>query len=168
MLLDRGEQVFTKYAKQATDSKSKTIPAKDVWRLYDTYGFPLDLTRLMCDELGLEINEADVEVEREKAKAASKAEKKGAAELVKLDVHDIASLEARGDISKTDDSAKFKKGTIQGKIKAIYHQKKFLDSTKDIPENGQFGIVLDKTNFYAEQGGQQFDTGQCFPCMVFT
>jgi alanyl-tRNA synthetase len=141
--------MFTKYADQTKASGTKVIPAKNVWRLYDTYGFPLDLTRIMSEELGLDINEAEVEVEREKAREASKAEKRGAAGLVKLDVHDIGALDSRQDISKTDDSAKFQKGVIQSTIKAIYH-KKFVTSTKEIPEGEQFGIILDKTNFYGK------------------
>lgn len=45
-------------------------------------------------------------------------------------------------------------------VKAIYHGKQFLQSTKDIPESEQLGLLLDKTNFYAEQGGQEYDTGR--------
>lgn len=44
-------------------------------------------------------------------------------------------------------------------MKAIYHDKKFLLSTSEIPSGTSFGIVLDKTCFYAEAGGQEYDTG---------
>lgn len=48
---------------------------------------------------------------------------------------------------------------ISATVKAIYHAKQFLDSTFNIPAGASFGIVLDKTCFYAEAGGQEYDTG---------
>ena len=44
-------------------------------------------------------------------------------------------------------------------MKAIYHDRKFLSSTSDLPEGVTFGILMDKTSFYAEAGGQEYDTG---------
>lgn len=44
-------------------------------------------------------------------------------------------------------------------IRAIYHNKEFVKSTENIANDDQIGIVMDKTNFYAEQGGQEYDTG---------
>lgn len=44
-------------------------------------------------------------------------------------------------------------------MKAIFHNKQFVPSTSDIPEDTSFGILLDKTSFYAESGGQEYDTG---------
>lgn len=78
-----------------------------MWRLYDTYGFPVDLTRLMADELSLTVDEKEFEEAQAQSKEASKAQKKGAKDVVKLDVHDIAALEKNPDVPKTDDSAKF-------------------------------------------------------------
>ena len=48
---------------------------------------------------------------------------------------------------------------ITASIKAIYHDKSFIQSTSSIPENTTFGIILDRTSFYAESGGQEYDTG---------
>ena len=82
---------------------------KDVWRLYDTYGFPVDLTRLMAEELGLGVNEAEFEAAQAASKEASKANaKKDTGVVVKLDVHDIAALEKMEGVPKTDDSFKFR------------------------------------------------------------
>jgi len=48
---------------------------------------------------------------------------------------------------------------IKASIKGIYHSSKFLTSTSELPRDASFGILLDRTNFYAEQGGQENDTG---------
>ena len=154
----------------------KELNGKYVWRLYDTYGFPVDLTLLMAEELGLGVNNKEFEEAQTASREASKASLKvGAKDVVKLDVHDIASLKNNTSLSKTDDSAKFGKslapkycpalrtsqgvGNINAAIKAIYYKKAFSQSTLDIPADTVFGIILDRTSFYAEAGGQEYDTG---------
>ncbi|KAG2744889.1 hypothetical protein P692DRAFT_201841392 [Suillus brevipes Sb2] len=57
--LDRGEKLFDQYATRTKDQGAKELNGADVWRLYDTYGFPVDLTRLMAEELELGINEKE-------------------------------------------------------------------------------------------------------------
>lgn len=108
--LDRGEKLFDQYAARAKQQGLKELSGKDVWRLYDTYGFPEDLTRLMAEELGLGVNDKEFEEAQLASKEASKAtQKKGTSDVVKLDVHDIAVLD-NGAVPKTDDSPKFGKG----------------------------------------------------------
>jgi len=158
--LDRGEAMFEKYAQQCKDQGTKDLSGADVWRLYDTYGFPVDLTKLMAEERGLNIDDKAVEEAQEKAREASKGEKKALADVVKLDVHDLGKLEKMTEVPKTEDHYKFGRVDITAKVKAIYHAKNFVQSTKDVPEGGQIGILLDRTCFYAEQGGQEFDMGR--------
>lgn len=158
--LDRGESMFEKYAQQCKQNGTSDLAGADVWRLYDTYGFPVDLTRLMAEERGLRINDAEVEEAQEKAREASKGEKKALAELVKLDVHDLGKLEGMSEVPKTDDAAKFGRGNITANVVAIYHDKTFKPSTDSIPSGDQLGLLLDRTNFYAEQGGQEADAGR--------
>ncbi len=50
-------------------------------------------------------------------------------------------------------------GNIDATIKAIYHKKAFFPSTQEVPVDVVFGIILDRTSFYAEAGGQEYDTG---------
>ncbi|RPD74749.1 hypothetical protein L226DRAFT_545685 [Lentinus tigrinus ALCF2SS1-7] len=158
--LDRGEKLFEQYAKKALEAGQKELSGKDVWRLYDTYGFPVDLTRLMAEELGLSVNEAEFEAAQAASKEASKGGvKKGTGEVVALDVHDIAALEMNSAVPKTDDSPKFQQGNITAKVVAIYSKKAFLQTTDEIPEDSTFGLILDRTSFYAESGGQEYDTG---------
>ncbi|KAK6820861.1 hypothetical protein PG987_015261 [Apiospora arundinis] len=129
--LDRGEKQFEKYATQALNSGSKKLTGADVWRLYDTFGFPEDLTKLMAEERQLSIDEEEVAVAREKAREASKSVKNSVQTFAKLNVHQIAELKDQLKIPTPDDEAKFLKGDIKA-----------------------------KTNFYAEQGGQVADTGR--------
>jgi alanyl-tRNA synthetase len=134
--------LFEQYATAAREIGLKELNGKDVWRLYDTYGFPVDLTLLMAGELGLGVNKKEFEEAQAASKEASKASLKiGAKDVVKLDVHDIAALEDMS-VPKTDDSAKFGKslapkyylvcntvrryGNIDAIIKAIYHKKAFV------------------------------------------
>jgi alanyl-tRNA synthetase len=106
--LDRGEKLFDQHATRTKDQGLKELNGHDIWRLYDTYGFPVDLTQLMAEELGLTINNDEFEKAQAQSKAASQASsKKGKKDVVKFDVHDLASLEKNPDVPKTDDSAKF-------------------------------------------------------------
>lgn len=158
--LDRGERQFEHYAQQSKLKDSKQLHGADVWRLYDTFGFPVDLTRIMAEERGLSIDEGEFEEARSKAREASKGQKKAALDLIKLDVHDLDNLSRMNDVHKTDDSPKFGRENITAQVKQIYHNKKFMETTEGVPVGEQIGVILDRTNFYAEQGGQEFDTGK--------
>lgn len=156
--LDRGEKLFEQYAIIASKTPQQTLSGKDVWRLYDTYGFPVDLTRLMAEEAGLDIDEPGFEKAKEESREASKGgNNKSKGDLVKLDVHSLGELDSNDSIPKTDDSYKYGLENVKAKIVAIYDGSKFVDSISD---SKQYGILLDKTPFYAEQGGQEYDTGK--------
>jgi alanyl-tRNA synthetase len=108
--LDRGEKLFDQYAIRAKELGVMELNGRDVWRLYDTYGFPVDLTHLMAEELGLGIDEKQFDEAQSLSKEASKASsKQSQGDVIKLDVHDIAVLEQNDLVPKTDDSAKFGK-----------------------------------------------------------
>lgn len=158
--LDRGEKQFEKYAAVAANSEKKKLSGADVWRLYDTFGFPEDLTKLMAEERGLDIDEEEVAVAREKAREASKAVKDAVQTFAKLNVHQISELKDKLRVPTPNDEAKFQKGDIKAKVQLIFTGTEFVKSTKDIATNTPVGVLLDKTNFYAEQGGQVADTGR--------
>lgn len=157
--LDRGEKMFEKYAAQAIKSNTKKLTGADVWRLYDTFGFPEDLTKIMAEERGLETDDEEIKIAQEKAREASKSVKDASVAFAKLDVHQISELDKSG-IPRPNDDAKFLKGDSNAKIQLIYDGKGFVKSTEGLPTDKSFGILLDKTNFYAEQGGQIADTGK--------
>ncbi|KAA1107794.1 Alanine--tRNA ligase [Puccinia graminis f. sp. tritici] len=160
LTLDRGEKMFEKYAEKAKKEGKKNLDGQDVWRLYDTYGFPVDLTLLMAEEARLGIDHDGFEMAQAASKELSKGgKKKVVGTAVELDVHAIAELESNGKVPKTDDSSKFASSSITATVKAIYYDGKFHSSTEAVPSSSRCGIILDKTNFYAEQGGQENDTG---------
>ncbi|KAI4288211.1 MAG: hypothetical protein L6R35_002524 [Caloplaca aegaea] len=158
--LDRGERQFESYAQQSKMKDLTKLHGADVWRLYDTFGFPVDLTRLMAEERSLSIDDTEFNEARLKAKEASRGEKKAASDLVKLDLHDLDSLKKMPGVTQTDDEAKFGRSNITARIQTIYHSRNFHTSTANLPSDTQVGIILDRTNFYAEQGGQENDTGK--------
>lgn len=158
--LDRGEKQFEKYATLAASSGEKKLSGADVWRLYDTFGFPEDLTKLMAEERGLDIDAEEVAVAREKAREASKAVKDAVQTFSKLNVHQIAELKDKLQIPTANDEFKYQKGDIKSKVQLIFTGTEFVKSTKGLAPNTPLGLLLDKTNFYAEQGGQVTDTGR--------
>ena len=160
LTLDRGEIMFNKHAQECQINSLKNLPGAHVWRLYDTFGFPIDLTKIMAEEQGLSVNDEEVCAAQDQARIASKGGKKSTSNSVAFDVHDIATLESMVDVPKTNDIAKYKEDVIESTIKALYHNGKFVKSTLEIPEGQQFAILLDETNFYAESGGQESDTGR--------
>ncbi|KAL2210473.1 alanyl-tRNA synthetase [Sarocladium strictum] len=158
--LDRGETQFERYASKATKDNAKKLDGDVVWRLYDTFGFPVDLTKLMAEERGLDIDEAEVKVAQEKAREASKAVKESVQEFPKLDVHRIAEFEQELKLSRTDDEPKFIKGDSKAKVQVIFDGKKLVKSTNELEAKTALSLLMDKTNFYAESGGQVADTGR--------
>lgn len=158
--LDRGERQFEKYAAAAVKSGANKLSGADVWRLYDTFGFPEDLTQLMAEERGLTIDSEEVSTAREKAREASKSVKEAVQTFAKLNVHQIAELENEHKLERPDSEAKYLRGDINSNVQLIYTGTGFVKSTKDIPLSTPIGVLLDKTNFYAESGGQVADTGR--------
>ncbi|KAG7810744.1 hypothetical protein KL921_002372 [Ogataea angusta] len=159
--LDRGEKLFEQYAIIASKTPEQTLAGRDVWRLYDTYGFPVDLTRLMAEEAGLNIDDEGFEKARLASLEASKAGgSKSGKTLLKLDVHILGALDSNKDIPVTDDSYKYGNKDIKTKIVGIYDGKELLGSTEGTEAGQQLGVLLEKTPFYAEQGGQEYDTGK--------
>ncbi|XP_075992201.1 alanine--tRNA ligase, cytoplasmic [Anticarsia gemmatalis] len=144
------------------------IPGDVAWRLYDTYGFPIDLTHLMCEEKGLTIDMEGYEKAKKESQLISQGKTAGQEDLLALDVYAITHLQETG-VPTTDDSPKYNyvpssadKDAVysfapcSGTIVALRRDKQFVT---EVQSGQDCGIILDKTNFYAEQGGQIFDEG---------
>ncbi|CBI27126.3 unnamed protein product, partial [Vitis vinifera] len=130
---------------------------KDAFVLWDTYGFPLDLTQLMAEERGLIVDVQGFNAALDEARERSRsAQNKQAGGTIVMDADATSALHKRG-VAPTDDSFKFTWFQDHGSvIKAIYSGSEFLESAS---AGNEVGIVLETTSFYAEQGGQIFDTG---------
>ncbi|MDO3628746.1 alanine--tRNA ligase [Mucilaginibacter sp. BT774] len=117
------------------------LPGQNAFKLYDTYGFPIDLTELMVREKGGEINMADFNKALQQQKSRSRA-------ATAIDTGDWTVI-------KDEDTTEF---TGYDETETIAHVVKYRKVTAKGKE--QYQIVLDKTPFYAESGGQVGDTGE--------
>lgn len=146
-----------KFKKAAQDVQGKVLSGQDAFVLWDTYGFPLDLTQLMAEERGLLVDVEGFNNAMEEARERSRsAQNRQAGGAIVMDAEATAALHKRG-VLATDDSFKFIWfQDHESVIKAIYTGSEFIESA--VPGN-EVGIVLESTSFYAEQGGQTFDEG---------
>jgi alanyl-tRNA synthetase len=136
------------------------ISASDAFKLHDTYGFPIDLTRIMAEERGMSVDLDGYETLMEQAKELARTGGKDEdTSLADLPATALAQL-AEGGISKTDDSAKFRHEPIHAKVIAIWNGDDLGLSPASAIEDEELAIILDRTNFYAEMGGQVGDRGE--------
>jgi len=156
--LDRGIKLFEKVASEA---KGLEIPGIEAFRLYDTFGFPIDLTALMANERGMIIDMDGYERERSKAEEMSRTGGKVVQKQLALEGEQVARLRALN-IEPTDDSAKFDLKDVSAHVRAIWNGSSFDDRIKPgiVSRDRMVGIVLDRTSYYAEMGGQEGDTGK--------
>ncbi|KAI1730704.1 tRNA synthetases class II (A) domain-containing protein [Ditylenchus destructor] len=166
--LNRGKILFER-AVNGLPTDVKLFPGDVAWRLYDTYGFPIDLTQLMAEEKGLSVDMEQYEASRKKAVELSAGGVGKVHDSLDLNVHAIAELQTKN-IPLTNDSLKYRYSDdgkmgleaeynferCTGKILAIRKDGQFVDSLS----TGEQGVlILNQTCFYAEQGGQIYDTG---------
>ncbi|XP_041475729.1 alanine--tRNA ligase, cytoplasmic-like [Lytechinus variegatus] len=176
-VLNREEEQFLttlrkgeKYLKKAITELGahEVLPGDVAWKMYDAYGFPLDLTTLIANENGLGVDIEGFEKSRMESKEiTSKGGIKNEQLLSnnKLETTDISHLQEQS-VKDTDDSYKYnyqhlKHGKytfplIHSHILALKTPEGFVES---IQSGQECGIILDRTTFYAEQGGQQWDQG---------
>jgi alanyl-tRNA synthetase len=129
--LDRGMQLF-----ESDASKSNVFPPEDAFKLYDTFGFPLDLTALLCRERGITLDEAAVEARMEQARELSRgAQKKTIVRA--LDLSSNATTQFEG----------FDADSCEAQILEVHAQ------------DEQLLVITDKTVLFSEMGGQEGDTG---------
>ncbi|CAN7097691.1 unnamed protein product [Brassica rapa subsp. narinosa] len=146
-----------KFQKAGQAVQGNTLSGEDAFVLWDTFGFPLDLTQLMAEERGLLVDVDGFNKAMEEARERSRsAQNKQAGGSIAMDADATSKLHKAG-VLATDDSFKytwFK--DHESEVKAIYTGSAFLESSA---AGDNVGLVLTSSSFYAEQGGQIFDTG---------
>ena len=140
--LDKGMAIFQNYLAGATNS---VIPGDLIFKLYDTYGFPVDLTNDIARENGLEIDMEGYNRCMQEQIARGRS-----ASQFSVDYSEQVNLPGKTEFIGYDHS------DTNATVLAIYAENNAVD---EIKEGDQVGIILDKTVFYAESGGQVGDTG---------
>uniref|UniRef100_A0A0D9YC95 Alanine--tRNA ligase n=1 Tax=Oryza glumipatula TaxID=40148 RepID=A0A0D9YC95_9ORYZ len=146
---------FEKFKKAADAVKESG--GTDAFVLWDTYGYPVDLTEVMGVDYGLSVDREgfDAAMEEARQKARNARFKAGENSIV-LDANATAQLRNQG-LASTDDSPKYGYKDNDSVVKAIYTGSEYVSAASG---DEDFGLVLESTSFYAEQGGQIYDTGK--------
>jgi len=149
--LKSGTQIFDLAASDVKSSKSATLAGDTVFKLHDTYGFPFDLTLEMATESGLKVDEDGfrrlMKEQKDRAKADAKAKKSGHT--------DLSEYRKIVDATGKTEFIGYHHQSGEAKIRAIMSDG---HSVQEINE-GEVEIILDRTPFYAEGGGQLSDGG---------
>ncbi|MBQ7185311.1 MAG: alanine--tRNA ligase [Alphaproteobacteria bacterium] len=124
------------------------LPGAVAFKLFDTYGFPLDLTQMILRDKNISVDVPEFEHAMAEQKERSRANTKGTKVL----------WESRSELPATDDKTKYSPdNTMQSKVLAILRDGEFIESADD---GDNVEVALDKTNFYGTQGGQVGDMGE--------
>jgi len=148
--LNSGLRYFEQYAAEARADGSLVIPGEKVFKLYDTFGFPLDLCQELAKENNLEVDEAGFQRELENQKERARQSWEGETRAKEKSIYNPYR---------------------QFKVNAVFYEKDRLEETEvlaiiragqgveQLKEGEEGEIILSETPFYAESGGQVGDKG---------
>ncbi len=149
MTLASGLRTFDQYIREAKSHSQNVLTGEKLFKLYDTFGFPLDLSRELADEQGLAIDEKgfakELDKQRQRARRAWKGEEQLREKRVYEIIKDLPSAYVGYDQDRTE-----------SKVVAIFKNGESIEKLNE-GESGE--IFLDITPFYAEAGGQVGDSG---------
>ncbi len=144
---DRGIELFRKVVQQTRERNSTVISGEDVFGLHTTYGFFNDITEQMAGEVGMTIDRARFqELMKEFKEESGKDRKK------------FAITAVSGELPRTDDSRKYTHLTTAAKLEG-WIQDSTVIKHGALQQDDEAALILERTCFYAEQGGQVGDTG---------
>lgn len=127
---------------------NNVLPGEVAFKLFDTYGFPLDLTQMILRDKNIEVDVAGFEKSMAEQKERSRANTKGTRTL----------WESQTQLSDTDDTKKYMpENEMESKVLSILRNGEFVQSAN---AGDEVEVALDKTNFYGTQGGQVGDSGE--------
>jgi alanyl-tRNA synthetase len=151
--LRTGTQIFDLAATEAREAGGHTLAGETAFRLHDTYGFPIDLTLEMAAEQGLAVDAGEfrrlMTEQRERAKADARARKTG-----KVDLSVYRGL--ADDLGAPVEFTGYDEVTSEGTVSGLVVDEEPAASAQ---EGDELEVVLDRTPFYAEGGGQLADQG---------
>ena len=151
--LKSGTQIFDLASVALKKSKATVLPGDEVFKLHDTYGFPFDLTLEMAREEGLEVDEDGfrrlMKEQKDRAKADAKAKKSGHT--------DVSVYKTIADKSGKSEFIGYSQQSSESKLTGIVVDGIGVASAS---EGDDVEIVLNRTPFYAEGGGQLADGGR--------
>ena len=152
--IDQGLAILAEMEASMASSGEKTLSGENAFKLYDTYGFPLDLTREILEEKGWGVDEegfnAAMKEQKDKARKARKA-----TNYMGADVTVYQSI----DPAITSEFVGYDKLSVDSKISVLTTEEEIVEALTD----GQAGtIITDETTFYGTMGGQQGDKGIIF------
>ncbi len=149
--IDQGMLILEDYMDQVRANGSNQLTGEMVFKLHDTFGFPLDLTREIADENNLTLDETgfqnEMKAQKNKAREAHKNREGSAWEK---------DLFAKTDKSVTTQFVGYSEYSCESTVQFIVHDDELTDSAQ---QDDAITLVLDRTPFYAESGGQTGDTG---------
>ena len=149
--IDQGLSILSEMEQSMKEKGVKELPGKDAFKLYDTYGFPLDLTIEILEEKGFRVDqdgfEKEMQVQRETARAARKTTNYMGAD---------ATVYEQLDPAMTSKFLGYDALTCDGTITAMTTE---TEVVKELTEGSKGTIIADQTTFYATSGGQEADKG---------
>ena len=123
------------------------LPGDIAFKLFDTYGFPLDLTQMILRDKNIDVDVAGFEKSMAEQKERSRANTKGTRVF----------WESQTDLADTDDTAKYAPTDMESRVLSILRNGEFVESAS---AGDEVEIALDRTTFYGTQGGQVGDSGE--------
>ncbi len=163
-MLDRGISYFSDLKEEMKGEGKTEVAGEQAFFLYDTLGFPIDLTEQMAEEAGLTVDsksfEAEMEAQKQRSRDARNAAKSGGATRLEL-IAEQTSWLANNDIETTNDEFKYEWDLdLESSVTAIFTEDGFLSDGEEASTGANVGIILDQSSFYAEAGGQEADIGE--------
>lgn len=147
--LNDGLSILSKLIEQAQANNAKLISGEDVFRLYDTYGFPVELTDEYVVEAGLSIDREGFELEMEKQRDRARSARQGVESMQSQDT-------ILGDIKVDSEFVGYDNLTVDAVVQVIIKEKVLVEEAFS---GDEVKVIIDKTPFYAESGGQVADKG---------
>ena len=154
--LDRGIELFDQAADRTESAGQKILPGEDAFKLYDTFGFPLDLTQLMAEERDMEVDVDGFHKLMEEARQRSRAEG-GKGDEARQSLADVVRNQKLPNTKFVGYSEVVVDGTHAAEV-LVKNEDHFEPA--DTLEVGQdAAVIVGRTPFYAEAGGQVGDSG---------